>query len=61
MSADVLHLSRGRAVDEAWQHYIDLVAERDERNLWRDHQHNMQIVRAWVRWRELFLGEGRRV
>lgn len=52
---DVLHLNRPRGVDEAWAHYLQLVHERADQNLWADLDHNKRIARAWDDWRKLFL------
>lgn len=51
----ILHLNRSRNVDAAWQRYIDLVAERADKNLWADLAHNQRIALAWDEWRDLFL------
>jgi hypothetical protein len=50
----VVHLRPPATVDEAWNRYIALVNERQERNLWRDAGHNQRLARAWDDWATLF-------
>lgn len=56
MSANVAILPTERAVDRAWQHYVDLcLASEGDPALRVSAEHQTAIVRAWVEWRDLFL------
>lgn len=51
----VINFRRPTTVEEAWQHYLALVTERAEQNLWADLDHNQRLARAWEQWSRMFL------